>query len=172
MADGWALFFLGLEFATLIAIYFNIYNPLKTKEGSLRGNQKLVRIKRFLVKISLKEINIFLWTTTILLLLSFLDLVISSKYSSVYYLFWLCVILYTVSAGVLFMSYTKWHRNKVSICDARSIEEILRMLNIKDRYISKIKSMIELTLHPNENPNDIAGWFLGAIDISDKRISK
>ena len=174
------LWIIGTELAVLLIFYFSTYDPLKKREFTLKGKSKIIRLKRYYLNNSIKDIKnllfamLLMWLLAIFLPISllFISQTNSSLIAIFNFILAISVIFYIILVSILFFSYTAFYRVTEHICEAKREEEILSLLNVKKKYIPKIKKMLDTAFSTNESYNELAGWFIDSIQLKDKRIKK
>jgi len=172
MVDGFYYFILGGELSLLLLSIFTIFLPLKEKENKLTKNDKLTRIKKYILINTLKEIKttisingISFGISFVLILLMFLGINLLIFQMTI--ILFMC--LYILTTVFLFVAYFSHYMKRKDICDAKNIKEILKIMKVKKENLQKIEGVINCSLDGKDN--NLTAWILDNIEI-DKRVVK
>jgi len=162
------------EFSLYWLFYFSIYNPLKKKEDKLVSNDYLTRIKRYLLRNSIKQTKSLLDGFLILFFISVIALFfkVFPKISFIFdNLLIMFAILYLMLVAILVFSYISFDRRKEAISEAKNVKDILKILKLKKKYQNAFEKIISLLYKEEKGSNKfLLAWFLDIIEMRDKRI--
>ena len=168
-----SMWFVGIEFAITIAFYFSLYNPIKKKESMLIREDRLTKIKKYLLKNIIRETKPLMILIFSIFVISALFLLSSSNEkiaTTCNIVILIGFMISVIASGLLFLAYITTYRSQESISEATNIKQILKILKVKGKYKTKIEKMINITWKNSERENWLLCWILDYLTYHDKRI--